>query len=194
MRAIVETVKRDGKAFKGTDGVWYSTRGAVCASLQAGQEVEFEDKVNGRWHNIINDTFTVVSAAQASPPSAAGSPPPLPWNQYNDKDFALGVQRKIGRQNALTNAVSAVGELGKRKADTYVATVLDLAQSFAMWTAGADATKVLDSRDVQSPAPTPPPAVESAPKQDPTPAPQAEYAPTAVAPAPPADFDDDLPF
>lgn len=177
MRAIVEAVKRDGKAFKGTDGEWYSTRDSSCAVLQAGQEVEFDNVKNGRWNNIENNEIRVVSAAQATPAGSAGAPPALPWNQYNDKEWAKKINRAIGRQNALTNAVTAAGLLGEANPDSYVATVLGLAQSFAMWTAGATVDTVLEARDVQRPAPTPP-VVENPP-------PGPEYAPSAgPAPAP----------
>ncbi len=208
MRAIVEAVKRDGKAFKGTDGVWYSTRDASCANLTAGVEVEFENEQNGRWNNIKDNRITVVTAAApaaaAGGAPAAGKPPPLPWNQYNDKEWAKKVHRAIGRQNALTNAVAAIGPVeGVASLDRYTSVVLRTAQAFAAWTAGNTVSKALEGLEEQAEAPTPPPApvtrdVTPAPAlratAGPSPAP-AQAAPPAHYPhAAPADFDDDLPF
>lgn len=184
MRAIVDVVKKDGKAFKGSDGEWYSTRDTSCASLVRGQEVEFENKKNGRWNNIVDNRVTVVGGGDDRPAPAgkAGDstpPPALPWSMYADKEWQKAVQQRIGRQNALTAAVNAIGPvLEGNSVDRYVGVVLETAASFAQWTAGRDVNAVLEAREVQNPAPTPP---AKAAKPEPT-------------EAPAADFDDDITF
>lgn len=178
MRVAVEAVKRDGKAFKGVDGEWYGARTAVCGDLTAGDTVVFENQKRGKWNNIVDDRIEIVTGETPAPAAAGGSPAPTSrrWHAYEDKPYQDNIQKRIGRQNALTNAVQAAGPIPEgAQLDRYVGVVLSLAESFARWTGGQATNDVLALREPQNEAPTPPPAEQA-------PVPAQEYAPT-VGPA-----------
>ena len=189
MKATIVRFKRDGSAFLASDDEWYSVRGLdLRDKLEEGDTVEFENKKKGRWNNIVDNKVTKVSGGAAAPSGGNAPARGKRWHAYEDREYQNKINRRIGRQNALTNAVTVLGPIDQVSSmDTYLGHVLKVAESFARWTAGQDVADVLEAREQQNPAPTPPPA------EDP-PTPTEEHAPSAGPELPDPDFDDDLPF
>lgn len=136
------------KSFQLDDGKWYST--FHPNTVATGDAVSFNFAINGRWNNVKGEIAGASTAAVAVAPAAGAAPTPDAKGKNNsswgaNRTFPVGKlapERTINRQNALIQAIVAMGQthtdavLHKMDHKEYAEKTIELARSLEAYTTG----------------------------------------------------------
>ena len=141
MQGTIKSVRKNKKGFQLVeDEQWYGNpKGPAFDWFDRGLKVEFEFKSEGGWNNYLPETVKQVGGAPAGGGNFSGGG--RKWHAYEDKDYQAGINKRIVRQNALTNACNLFAK--QVSPDTQftpelATSITNMAEFFVEWVESGD--------------------------------------------------------
>lgn len=143
----IQVVRKNNAGFQLDNGDWYGfpygkTSADPGYECQRGDRVKIQFTQKGKWNNIDEGKFKVLSEGPA-PTAAAAARPSNPnasavrWHLYEDAAFQQETGQRIARSTALAQAVAYHGS-----AEATPESVLQTAGKFAAFLVGGETTTV----------------------------------------------------